>query len=72
MLAVQDVIASTRSLPVILDNSFIWFDDKSFIQLLKLIKKISGKIQVILLNRREISAKIADKVIKLEPLNESF
>ena len=68
--AVEDILATTRNLPLILDNSFIYFDDKTFVQILKLIKKLSVKTQVVLLNRRELSSKIASKVIKLETVDE--
>ncbi len=72
LASIVDVVALSRNLPFIIDNSFSPVDDKTLMLILKVLKKVSEKVQVILFSRKEAVLKAANNVIRLELPDASF
>ncbi len=64
-LSVAELVAINRSLPIVIDNSFALLDDSTHILVLKLLRKLAEKTQIILFSRREAAIKAATNVVKL-------
>ncbi len=64
-LSIAELVAINRRLPLLIDNSFPFLDDSTHILVLKLLRKIAEKTQIILFSRREAAVKAAQNVVKL-------
>lgn len=68
-LSIVELVSLNRNLPLIVDNSFSQLDDSTFTLLLKLLRKMGEKIQIILFSGREIALKAAHHSLKLGDLS---
>ncbi len=65
-LALLDSILTRRSIPVIMDDPFILFDDQRMTTVTSILKAMSSKTQVILLTTKQAAAKSADRSFQIK------
>ncbi len=65
-LALIDSILTRRSIPVIMDDPFILFDEQRITTVTSILKELSSKTQVILLTTKQAAAKSADRSFQIK------
>jgi len=64
-LALVESMLSHISLPVVLDDPFVMFDDERLAAAAGILKKLSQRTQVVLLTSRQAALKGADRSLKI-------
>jgi len=65
-LALIDSILKRRSIPIIMDDPFILFDDQRIAAVTSILKELSSKAQVILLTSKKAAAQGADRSFQIK------
>ena len=65
-LALIDSIIKRRSIPIIMDDPFILFDDQRIIAVTSILKELSSRAQVILLTTKKAAAQGADRTFQIK------
>jgi uncharacterized protein YhaN len=65
-LALIDSIIKRRSIPIIMDDPFILFDDQRITAVTSILKELSSRAQVILLTTKKTAAQGADRSFQIK------